>query len=124
MIPTIIAVSKDISAQNLHRLKKYPLDIIITGNKKVNLKQLLKQLVRRKIKKLLVEGGGIINWEFIKQGFFDEVIVTITPFIIGGKESVTFVEGDGFLKITKSTKLKLKSMTRQKNEIVLHYVKL
>lgn len=123
-ITTIVAVSKNISTQNLQRLKKYPLEIIITGNKKVNLKQLLKQLVRRKIKKLLVEGGGIINWEFIKQGFFDEVVVTITPFIIGGKESVTFVEGNGFLKITKSTKLKLRSITRQKNELVLHYVKL
>ena len=123
MIPTIIAVSKNISTQNLHRLKKFPLEIIITGNKKVNLKQLLKQLVRRKIKKLLVEGGGIINWEFIKVGFFDEVIVTITPFILGGKESVTFVEGNGFLKIAKSTKLNLKSITRQKNELVLHYVK-
>ncbi|MFQ5572917.1 MAG: RibD family protein, partial [Nitrosopumilaceae archaeon] len=66
-IPTIIAVSKKISKKNLQRLKKYPLEIIITGDKKVNLKQLLKQLVKRKIKKLLVEGGGIVNWGFIKQ---------------------------------------------------------
>src|SRR4030066_2415036 len=99
MIPTIIAVSKNISTKNLQRLKKYPLEIIITGATKVNLKQLLKQLVKRKIKKLLVEGGGIINWEFVKQDLFDEIILTVTPFIIGGRESVTFVEGSGFSKI-------------------------
>lgn len=124
MIPTIIAVSKNIPAKNLTRLKKYPLEIIIAGNMKVNLKQLLKQLVKRKIKKLLVEGGGIINWEFVKQNLFDEIIITITPIIIGGKESVTFVEGTGFSKITKSTKLKLRNVKQQKNELVLHYTKL
>jgi len=124
MIPTIIAVSKNISIKNLQRLKKYPLEIIITGATKVNLKQLLKQLVKRKIKKLLVEGGGIINWEFVKQDLFDEIILTVTPFIIGGRESVTFVEGSGFSKITKSTKLKLRNIKQQKNELVLHYTKL
>jgi len=124
MIPTIIAVSKNISTKNLQRLKKYPLEIIITGATKVNLKQLLKQLVKRKIKKLLVEGGGIINWEFVKQDLFDEIILTVTPFIIGGRESVTFVEGSGFSKITKSTKLKLRNIKQQKNELVLHYTKL
>ncbi len=123
-IPTIIAVSKNISKKNFQRLKKYPLDIIIAGDMKVNIKLLLKQLVQRKIKTLLVEGGGIINWEFVKQNLFDEIIVTVTPFIIGGKNSVTFVEGFGFSKIAKSTKLKLKNIKQQKNELVLHYTKL
>ena len=123
-IPTIIAISKNISKKNLQRLKKYPLDVIIAGEKKVNLKQLLRKLVKRKIKKLLVEGGGTVNWEFIKQDLFDEIIVTVTPFLLGGKESITLVQGSGFSKITKSKKLKLKKIKQQKNELVLHYTKL
>ncbi|MFB3113796.1 MAG: 2,5-diamino-6-(ribosylamino)-4(3H)-pyrimidinone 5'-phosphate reductase [Nitrosopumilaceae archaeon] len=123
-IPTILAVSKNISNKNLQRLKKYPLEIIIAGENKVNLKQLLKQLEKRKIKKLLLEGGGTVNWEFIKQGLFDEIIVTVTPFLIGGTKSISLVQGLGFLKISKSTKLKLKKIKQQKNELVLHYTKL
>jgi len=123
-IPTILAVSKNISDKNLQRLKKYPLEIIVTGENKVNLKQLLKQLEKRKIKKLLLEGGGTVNWEFIKQGLFDEIIVTVTPFLIGGTKSISLVQGLGFLKISKSTKLKLKKIKQQKNELVLHYTKL
>ena len=123
-IPTILAVSKNISNKNLQRLKKYPLEIIVTGENKVNLKQLLKQLEKRKIKKLLLEGGGTVNWEFIKQGLFDEIIVTVTPFLIGGTKSISLVQGLGFLKISKSTKLKLKKIKQQKNELVLHYTKL
>lgn len=123
-IPTILAVSKNISNKNLQRLKKYPLEIIVTGENKVNLKQLLKQLEKRKIKKLLLEGGGTVNWEFIKQGLFDEIIVTVTPFLIGGIKSISLVQGLGFSKISKSTKLKLKKIKQQKNELVLHYTKL
>ena len=123
-IPTILAVSKNISNKNLQRLKKYPLEIIVTGENKVNLKQLLKQLEKRKIKKLLLEGGGTVNWEFIKQGLFDEIIVTVTPFLIGGTKSISLVQGFGVSKISKSTKLKLKKIKQQKNELVLHYTKL
>ena len=123
-VPTIIAVSKKITKKNLERLRKYPIDIIISGEKKVNLKQVLKKIVKRKIKKLLVEGGGTVNWELIRQGFFDEVIITVTPFLVGGKDAINLVQGTGFAKIKKSSKLKLKKVIRQKNELVLHYSKL
>jgi 2,5-diamino-6-(ribosylamino)-4(3H)-pyrimidinone 5'-phosphate reductase len=120
-IPTIIAVSKKASKNNINKLKKYPLEIIITGNKLVNIKNLLRILSKKKIKTLLVEGGGTVNWEFIKQDLVDEIIITITPYIIGGKNAITLVDGEGFSLIQKATKLKLKKNWRVGNEIVLHY---
>ncbi len=120
-IPTIIAVSKKASKKNIDKLKKYPLEIIITGNKLVNIKNLLRILSKKKIKTLLVEGGGTVNWEFVKQGLVDEIIITITPYLIGGKNAITLVEGEGFSLIKKATKLKLKKNWRLGNEIVLHY---
>ncbi len=120
-IPTIIAVSKKASRKNVDKLKKYPLEIIITGNKLVNIKNLLRTLSKKKIKTLLVEGGGTVNWEFDKQGLVDEIIITITPYLIGGKNAITLVDGDGFSLIKKATRLKLKKTCRLGNEIVLHY---
>jgi len=120
-IPTIIAVSKKASKKNIDKLKKYPLEIIITGNKLVNIKNLLRILSKKKIKTLLVEGGGTVNWEFVKQGLVDEIIITITPYLIGGKNAITLVEGEGYSLIQKATKLKLKKTCRLGNEIVLHY---
>ena len=120
-IPTIIAVSKKASKKNIDKLKKHPLEIIITGNKLVNIKNLLRILSKKKIKTLLVEGGGTVNWEFVKQGLVDEIIITITPYLIGGKNAITLVEGEGFSFIKKATKLKLKKNWRLGNEIVLHY---
>ena len=120
-IPTIIAVSKKASKKNIDKLKKYPLEIIITGNKLVNIKNLLRILSKKKIKTLLVEGGGTVNWEFVKQGLVDEIIITITPYLIGGKNAITLVDGEGFSSIQKATKLKLNKTCRLGNEIVLHY---
>ena len=122
-VPTIIAVSKSISKSNLERLCKFPVDIIITGEKYVNVKLLLKKLLDKKISTILVEGGGTTNWEFIRQDLFDELIITLSPFLLGGNNAISFVQGDGFSKISKSPNLRLKSIKKLKNHLVLNYVK-
>ena len=122
-IPTIIAVSKKITKVNLKKLHKFPVEIIIAGTSSVNIKLLLKKLSTRKLNTILVEGGGTINWEFIKQSLFDELIVTLSPFLIGGKDAISFIQGQGFTKISNSPNIRLKSMKRLKNHLVLHYVK-
>jgi 2,5-diamino-6-(ribosylamino)-4(3H)-pyrimidinone 5'-phosphate reductase len=122
-ITTIIVVSKKISKSNYNRLSKFPVKLLVIGVSSVNLKSLLRKLSDEKIKTILVEGGGTINWEFIKQNIFDELIITLSPFLIGGNNAISFVEGEGFDNISKSPNLRLKSVKRLKNHLVLHYAK-
>ncbi|MFQ5476089.1 MAG: 2,5-diamino-6-(ribosylamino)-4(3H)-pyrimidinone 5'-phosphate reductase [Nitrosopumilus sp.] len=122
-IPTIIAVSKKISKTNYDKIHKFPVEVITAGKNSINLKLLLKKLSDRKIKTILVEGGGTVNWEFIKNDLFDELIITLSPFLIGGNDAVSFVGGHGFEKITNSPNLHLKSIKRLRNHLVLSYVK-
>lgn len=122
-IPTIIAVSKKISKVNLSKLKKLPVEIIISGENSVNLKLLMKKLSTKKIETILVEGGGMVNWEFIKNNIFDELIITLSPYLIGGNDATSLVEGKGFSKIVNSPNLKLKSVKRLKNHLVINYIK-
>lgn len=122
-IPTIIAVSKKISKVNFSKLKKLPVEIIISGENSVNLKSLMTKLSTKKIQTLLVEGGGTVNWEFIKNNIFDELIITLSPYLIGGNNATSLVEGNGFAKIINSPNLKLKSVKRLKNHLVINYIK-
>ena len=122
-VKTIIVVSKKITKSTFEKLSKFPVEIIIAGENSVNVKLLLRKLLEKKIKIILVEGGGTINWEFIKHNIFDELIITLSPFLIGGNDSISFVEGQGFRKISKSPNLRLKSIKRLKNHLVLHYIK-
>jgi len=120
-IPTIIAVSKRAQKKNLQRLEKFPVQIIVCGKYAVNVKKLLGILKKNGIKNILVEGGGTTNWAFVKENLVDEAIITITPYLVGGIHAITLVDGDGFSTITKSIKLKLKNVTKIKNEVILHY---
>ena len=123
-IQTIIVVSKKISKKNLLRLQKLPLQVVILGEKKINIKKLMQYLSKQKINSVLVEGGGTVNWEFINNNLVDEAIITLTPYIVGGENATTLVQGKGFSKISSSKKLRLKRISRQGNELVLHYSKL
>lgn len=118
-IPTIIAVSDNISKKRLRILQGYDIEIIKSGHNIVDLKKLLHILRKKGIKKLLVEGGGMTNWSFFKQGLVDEIIITITPYILG-KDAISFIQGSICDKIWKTT-LKLKKIRRIGNEVVLHY---
>ncbi|CAD6368482.1 2,5-diamino-6-ribosylamino-4(3H)-pyrimidinone 5'-phosphate reductase [metagenome] len=122
-VPTIIAVSRKISNENLKKLNKFPVEIIMSGENLVNIKSLMKSLSKRKIKTILVEGGGTVNWQFIQNKMFDEIFITISPFIIGGTDAITFVQGKGFDKIIKSPQLRLNSIKKLENHLVLHYTK-
>jgi 2,5-diamino-6-(ribosylamino)-4(3H)-pyrimidinone 5'-phosphate reductase len=122
-VPTIIVVSKNISKLNLKKLKKFPVEIIMTGENSVNIKSLMNNLCKRKIDTILVEGGGTINWQFIQNNLFDEILITIAPIIIGGTDAITFVQGRGFDKIKKSPRLKLNTIKKLENHLVLHYTK-
>ena len=122
-VPTIIAVSRKISNENLKKLNKFPVEIIMSGENLVNIKSLMTSLSKRKIKTILVEGGGTVNWQFIQNKIFDEIFITISPFIIGGTDAITFVQGKGFDKIIKSPQLRLNSIKKLENHLVLHYTK-
>ena len=122
-IPTIIAVSKKIGKTNYSKLRNFPVDVIVVGENSVNIKLLLKKLANQKIQNILVEGGGSVNWEFIEKNLFDEMIITVSPFLIGGSNSTSFVQGKGFSKISNSPNLTLKSVKKLKNHLVLRYVR-
>lgn len=120
-IQTIIVTTNLISAANLSRLRKFPIQIITCGSSSVSISKLLKILHNKGIKKIIVEGGGTINWSFLKHGFVDELIITIAPYILGGSNSKTLVEGDGFKNLLSATKLKLKKIQKINNELVVFY---
>ena len=120
-ISTILVVSESAPKTKLESLKKLCVDVIVCGKNTVNLKKLLSILAKRQIYSILLEGGGTVNWSFLKLGLIDEAVITVTPFLVGGKNSPSLIDGDGFSSITKSQKLKLYKVKKMQNEILLHY---
>ena len=121
-IQTIIATTHNASLKKIKELEKVGAQVLFSGKGKVNIKNLFQVLERLDFKKILVEGGGEINWSVLKLGLADELIVTISPVVIGGRDAKTLVEGEGIPNIINGIKMKLsKTVIQNKNEIVLYY---
>ena len=120
-VPTMIVVSELISKQNLNRLQKLPLDVIICGKNQVNLTKLLPILLKKGIKTVLLEGGGTLNRSFLQKNLIDEMIIALTPYVLGSKNTISLFEGLSFPSLKTKFPLKLKNVQKNGNEIILNY---
>ena len=120
-VPTIIVTSEIISKPNLNRLRKLPVDVIICGKNQVNLTKLLPVLSKKGIKTVLLEGGGTLNRSFLKKNLIDEMIIALTPYVLGSKNTVSLFEGLSFPSLKIKFPLKLKNVQKNGNEIILNY---
>ena len=120
-VPTIIVTSKIISKPNLNRLRKLPIDVIVCGKNQVNITKLLSVLSKKGIKTVLLEGGGTLNRSFLKKNAIDEMIIALTPYVLGSKNTVSLFEGLSFPSLKIKFPLKLKNVQKNGNEIILNY---
>mgnify|MGYP000708732172 CR=1 FL=1 len=103
-VPTIIVTSEIISKPNLNRLRKLPIDVIICGKNQVNLTKLLPILLKKGIKTILLEGGGTLNRSFLQKNLIDEMIIALTPYVLGSKNTVSLFEGMSFPELLQELK--------------------
>ena len=89
-------------------------------NERVDLQQLLEYLGKRGIKKIMVEGGETVMWEFLKNNLVDELFVFIAPLIIGGVTSPTLAGGKGAASLDFVIQMKMQRITRIGNGLLIH----
>lgn len=119
---TIVATSNRISFENIRRIQSTGAKVLVAGRDKVGLRKVFRLLEKMGHKKILVEGGGELNWSVLKLGIVDELIITISPRIVGGRSAITLVEGEGCDRISEGIPLKLRDVRRNANgEMILFY---
>jgi len=121
-IYTVVAVTTRAPIAKIHKIESTGAQVLVTGDKKVNIRSVFRHLERLGFDRILVEGGGEINWSVLNLGLIDEMIVMVSSVVIGGRDAKTLVEGRGFSKVSRAKKMKLLSVERQtQNELVLYY---
>ena len=87
---------------------------------RVDIPSLLRELSRREILSLLVEGGGEIHGSFLEAGVVDEVFFFLGPVIIGGKEAPCAVAGRGAETLSQALWLSDLRVRRLGDSLLLH----
>jgi 2,5-diamino-6-hydroxy-4-(5-phosphoribosylamino)pyrimidine 1'-reductase len=119
---TIIAVTKNAPQDKIDSFKRKNVDVLFSSNpQKVDLTELLADLAKRGVKRVLVEGGGEVRWSFFEQKLVDELFVWVIPAVWGGQNAPTLVEGAGFLKAEDAVNLELESIKQVENLLVLWF---
>lgn len=90
----------------------------------VDLARLMDELFKLKLDSILLEGGGTLNAAALAAGIVDKVMMFVTPKIIGGKESITPVEGAGRQFMKDAVQLKDIRVSRFDEDVLIEgYVK-
>jgi 2,5-diamino-6-(ribosylamino)-4(3H)-pyrimidinone 5'-phosphate reductase len=121
-IETIIAVTSKATSERISNLQKRGAKILICGDgEHVDLENLMEKLFDLGVKKLMLEGGGNLNWGMLSRGLVDEIRIAISPVIVGGIEAVTLVEGKGFTRVSEGVNLELVNTEKVGKCLVLTY---
>lgn len=91
----IIFTTTKTSVEKIEEIKKKA-KVFVTGKEKVDLEKAMMILKNEGVEKLLVEGGGELIASLLEKDLVDEIRLKIGDLIIGGRTSVTLVDGDGF----------------------------
>ena len=94
----IIFTTTQTAPAEIQRLFELGVQVIVMGERRVDLKGALQCLKDRGICRLLIEGGGTLNEELLKQNLVDEISVYIAPLIFGGADAPTFAAGAGLTR--------------------------
>lgn len=116
----IVATTKFAPPKKIEILSKYA-EIIVFGDKdnRISLQNLMRTLAEREITSVFVEGGGEVAASLLKEKLVDKVLFFIAPKIIGGRDAITSVEGEGILKINQAIGLKDIEIIRFGEDILL-----
>lgn len=90
-----IATTKKADKKKLGQLEKRGVNVVVcpAKNKHVDLKWLMKELAKREITKVLIEGGGKVIGSALKDKLVDKMMLYIAPKIIGEQNAVSSIDG-------------------------------
>ena len=78
----------------------------VSPRQQIDLRWLLNQLGSENVTSLLVEGGGEVNASFLLGGFSRRVAFFYAPKILGGRDSLKAVAGEGVKSLTEALRLR------------------
>jgi len=90
----LIATSRQAPRHRVEELETRA-EILVVGERKVDLAALLGRLKDRGVGSLLVEGGATLNFALLSLGLVDEIYTYVGNIIIGGSAAPTLVDGEG-----------------------------
>ncbi|MCL4273520.1 MAG: dihydrofolate reductase family protein [Anaerolineales bacterium] len=91
----VIFTTHQTSKEQLERLRTRGVEVFADDAPRVDLVKMMSTLKEIGVGRLMVEGGGTMNFELLRLGLVDELTLYIAPMIFGGANAPTLADGLG-----------------------------
>jgi 2,5-diamino-6-(ribosylamino)-4(3H)-pyrimidinone 5'-phosphate reductase len=81
-------------------LRARGVEVFVYEEPRVNLTAMMQTLRELGVNRLMVEGGGTMNFELIRLGLVDEITMYVAPMIFGGANAPTLADSLGVARET------------------------
>jgi riboflavin-specific deaminase-like protein len=120
--PIIILTTEKASLRRRRLLQSLADDVRICGASEIDFTAALRWLrVKWKVGRLLCEGGGELNAALFRAGLVDEIHLTVSPVIFGGRHAPTLADGAGVKRLADAAPFRLRSSKRVGSDLFLVY---
>ncbi|MGD8757888.1 MAG: bifunctional diaminohydroxyphosphoribosylaminopyrimidine deaminase/5-amino-6-(5-phosphoribosylamino)uracil reductase RibD [Deltaproteobacteria bacterium] len=118
---TLIVSSSSVSPEKRKSLQRAGVQLLSMGchEDRIDLKALVRELGRRQITSLLIEGGSRVNGSALRAGIVDKVHMFYAPKICGGDDGVAVCAGPGVERMEQSMRLKDISVHRFEDDVMI-----
>ncbi|WP_353685609.1 bifunctional diaminohydroxyphosphoribosylaminopyrimidine deaminase/5-amino-6-(5-phosphoribosylamino)uracil reductase RibD [Thermodesulfovibrio sp. 3462-1] len=100
-------------------LQSRGIEILFFSSEKVDLKWLMKELGKREITSLMIEGGSSLNSYALWSGIVDKFMIFIAPKIIGGADSYPSIGGKIYKDLNEAFKIENLKIKRISSDILI-----
>ncbi len=94
----VIFTTEKTSKVQVEFLRAQGVEVFIHPTPRVDLEKALDSLGELGVNRLMVEGGGTLNFELLRLGLVDELTMYIAPMIFGGASAPTPAAGAGLVR--------------------------
>ncbi len=117
----LLATTEAMNSSQLDEYTARDIEVLTLPDKQghVDLGELLRLLGEREITGMIAEGGGTLLGSLFDDDLVDKVVAFIAPMIIGGKEAISPVGGQGAELISQALKLKRTRMEQFVDDIMI-----
>jgi 2,5-diamino-6-(ribosylamino)-4(3H)-pyrimidinone 5'-phosphate reductase len=91
----VIFTTHQTSIKQINSLRAQNVEVFVHETQRIDLPSALETLKGLGVNRLMVEGGGTLNFELLKLDLVDEITAYIAPMIFGGANAPTMAEGLG-----------------------------
>ena len=102
----LIVTTNNADAHRLQQLHEKGIAVLQLPNEKIYIPDLVRELYKREIVSVFVEGGAEALGSFADAKLIDKVYACFAPLIIGGRDAISSVKGEGVAKVLDAIRLK------------------